>query len=163
MWISLPEDIFCAKKLLWINYYYPQRAQRAGGISKGLVISWSWLSLTTLVIGYTKSRAKVPNFMATLNLNISGLETAFDKIPKPKIIYWSVATWLKHLWAQSVHALASCARFMCMRARNITFEPIELQTSLRCLNRGFLGCWIHLNHFQKPNVHLCTFTTCTST
>ena len=69
-----------------------ERSELAGGISKGLVISWSWLSLTTLVIGYTKSRAKVPNFGATLNLNISGLETAFDKIPKPKIIYWSVAT-----------------------------------------------------------------------
>ena len=25
-----------------VKNYYPQRAQRAGGISKGLVISWSW-------------------------------------------------------------------------------------------------------------------------
>ena len=34
--------------------YYPQRAQRAGGISKGLVISWLWLSFTTLVIARDK-------------------------------------------------------------------------------------------------------------
>ena len=68
-----------------------------------------------------------------------------------------MATWLKHLWAQSMHTLASCARFVCMRARNITFQPIELQTSLMSLDRGFLGCWILLNQFQKPNVHLCTF------
>ena len=47
---------------LLIQNYYPQRAQRAGGISKGLVISWSWLPLTTLVIGYTKSKAKVQHF-----------------------------------------------------------------------------------------------------
>ena len=44
------------------KYYYPQRAQRAGGISKGLVISWSWLSLTTLVIARDKMWGKITKF-----------------------------------------------------------------------------------------------------
>ena len=42
--------------------YYPQRAQRAGGISKGLVISWLWLSLTTLVIARDKMWGKITKF-----------------------------------------------------------------------------------------------------
>ena len=44
------------------KYYYPQRAQRAGGISKGLVISWLWLSLTTLVIARDKMWGKITKF-----------------------------------------------------------------------------------------------------
>ena len=43
--------------------FYPQRAQRAGGISKGLVISWLWLSLTTLVIGLHKMCGKITKFL----------------------------------------------------------------------------------------------------
>ena len=40
----------------------------------------------------TNCRAKVPKFLReTLNPHISGLERAFDKIQKPKIIYWEVA------------------------------------------------------------------------
>ena len=45
-----------------LTIYCPQRVQQAEGISKGLVISWSWLSLTTLVIARDKMWGKSGTF-----------------------------------------------------------------------------------------------------
>ena len=54
-----------------------------------------------------------------------------------------------------MHALASCAHFMCMHVRNITFEPIELQTSFS-LNRvfGVLNPSKPLPEAKRASVHL---------
>ena len=63
-------------------------------ISKGLVISWLWLSLSHH-FGHRSTQnvwQKYQILRVTLNHHISGLESAFDKISKPKIIYRTVAS-----------------------------------------------------------------------
>ena len=61
---------------LLLIVYYPQRAQRAGGISKGLVISWLWLSLTTLVIAWDKMCGKITKFLGNLKPQYLWTETS---------------------------------------------------------------------------------------
>ena len=45
------------------------------------------------------------------------------------------------------HMSYTC-QYMCHMSKighTLTFELLELQTSTRCQNRGFWGCWIHLD------------------